>query len=87
MREGSLVRIAIDAMGGDHADVVVAGALEAVREWKDTTVILIGDKTRIEPLVRQAGDQPSNLEIVHASEVIEADDKPVKAVRRKTLPW
>jgi glycerol-3-phosphate acyltransferase PlsX len=78
------VRIAIDAMGGDHApDVVVAGALEAVREWKDTTVILIGDKARIEPLVRQAGDQPSNLEIVHASEVIEADDEPVKAVRRK----
>ncbi|NHN28421.1 phosphate acyltransferase PlsX [Paenibacillus agricola] len=78
------MRIAIDAMGGDHApDVVVAGALEAVREWKDITVILIGDAARIEPLIRQAGDQPSNLEVIHASEVIEADDEPVKAVRRK----
>jgi glycerol-3-phosphate acyltransferase PlsX len=78
------VRIVIDAMGGDHApDVVVAGALEAVKEWLDTTVILVGDAARIEPLVRQAGNKPSNLEIIHASEVIEADDEPVKAVRRK----
>jgi glycerol-3-phosphate acyltransferase PlsX len=78
------MRIAIDAMGGDHApDVIVAGALEAVREWKDTTVILIGDAARIEPLIRQGGDQPSNLEVVHASEIIEANDEPVKAVRRK----
>jgi glycerol-3-phosphate acyltransferase PlsX len=78
------MRIAIDAMGGDHApEVVVAGALEAVREWKDTTVILIGDAARIEPLIHQAGERPRNLEVVHANEVIEADDEPVKAVRRK----
>lgn len=78
------MRIAIDAMGGDHApDVVVAGAREAAREWKDTTIILIGDAALIEPLIRQAGDKPSNLEVIHASEVIESDDEPVKAVRRK----
>ncbi|MDF2963206.1 MAG: phosphate acyltransferase [Paenibacillus sp.] len=78
------MRIAIDAMGGDNApDVVVAGALEAAREWGDTTVILVGDASRIEPLVSKAGTKPANLEIRHAAEVIEADDEPVKAVRRK----
>lgn len=76
------MRIAIDAMGGDHApDVVVAGALEAAREWPDTTIILVGDSARIEPLLQ--GSRPSNLIISHAAEVIEADDEPVKAVRRK----
>lgn len=76
------MRIAIDAMGGDHApDVVVAGAVEAAREWTDTTIILVGDSARIEALL--AGNKPSNIEIRHAGEVIEADDEPVKAVRRK----
>ncbi|OXM84632.1 phosphate acyltransferase PlsX [Paenibacillus rigui] len=76
------MRIAIDAMGGDHApDVVVAGALEAAREWADTTIILVGDSARIEPLLQ--GTKPSNLVIRHAAEIIEADDEPVKAVRRK----
>jgi glycerol-3-phosphate acyltransferase PlsX len=78
------MRIAIDAMGGDNApDVVVAGAIEAAREWSDTTIILIGDAARIDPLIRQAGAKPDNLEVVHASEIIEADDEPVRAVRRK----
>ncbi|MFH5183083.1 phosphate acyltransferase PlsX [Paenibacillus sp. TAB 01] len=76
------MRIAIDAMGGDDApDVVVAGALEAAREWSDTTIILVGDSARIEPLLQ--GSKPSNLVVRHAAETIEADDEPVKAVRRK----
>lgn len=78
------MRIAIDAMGGDHApDVVVAGALEAAKEWNDITIILVGDSARIEPLIKAAGAKPANLEIRHAAEIIEADDEPVKAVRRK----
>jgi glycerol-3-phosphate acyltransferase PlsX len=78
------MRIAIDAMGGDNApDVVVAGALDAAREWSDTTVILVGDAARIDPLIGRAGTKPANLEVVHAGEVIEADDEPVRAVRRK----
>ncbi|MCZ8512463.1 phosphate acyltransferase PlsX [Paenibacillus filicis] len=76
------MRIAIDAMGGDHAPQAnVEGAIAAAREWTDTTVILVGDKDRLEPLISK--DRPGNVEIRHASEVIEADDEPVKAVRRK----
>lgn len=75
------MRIAIDAMGGDHAPQAPAqGALEAAKEWKDAEIILVGDEARLTPLLP---DKPPNLVIRHASEVIEADDEPVKAVRRK----
>ncbi len=76
------MRIAIDAMGGDHApDEIVKGALEAANEWKDTHYILVGDRERIEAAL--AGQSAANLEIRHASEVIETDEEPVRAVRRK----
>lgn len=73
--------IAIDAMGGDHApDSNVLGGLEAAKEWKDTEIILVGDEARIRALLTEI---PSNLKIVHTTEIIEAEDEPVKAVRRK----
>ena len=76
------MRIAIDAMGGDHApDEIVKGALEAANEWKDTHYILVGDSRRIEASL--AGASAPNLEIRHASEVIATDEEPVRAVRRK----
>ncbi|WP_046215324.1 phosphate acyltransferase PlsX [Paenibacillus wulumuqiensis] len=75
------MRIAIDAMGGDHApDSNVLGGLQAAKEWKDTEIILVGDEQRMRSLLSEI---PSNLRIVHASEVIEPDDEPVKSVRRK----
>ncbi len=76
------MRIAIDAMGGDHApQAAVEGAVSAAKEWADITVILVGDTDRLQPLLQ--GNEPANLELRHASETIEADDEPVKAVRRK----
>ncbi|GIP36762.1 phosphate acyltransferase [Paenibacillus sp. J31TS4] len=75
------MRIAIDAMGGDHApDAVVAGALQAAAEWPDTELILVGHTDRLQPLLAQC---PPNVRLHHAEEVIEAEDEPAKAVRRK----
>lgn len=75
------MRIAIDAMGGDHAPKsTVEGALAAAREWSDTEIILVGSKEALEPLMINA---PANVKIHHAEEIIEAEDEPVKAVRRK----
>lgn len=72
------MRIAIDAHGGDHApDAVREGIRLAATEWPDTTFILIG---RDESLLPEGF---SNLEFRPVSEQIEADDEPVKAVRRK----
>jgi glycerol-3-phosphate acyltransferase PlsX len=75
------MRIAIDAMGGDYAPkVVVEGALEAAKEWGDVEIILVGDSAAIEAHLTE---RPHNIRIEHAAEVIEGDDEPVKAVRRK----
>lgn len=75
------MRIAIDAMGGDHApSALVEGALQAGREWPDLQLVLVGDSAVIEP---QLAGAPSNVEVRHASEKIESDEEPVKAIRRK----
>lgn len=76
------MRIAIDAMGGDHApEQMVKGALDAAAEWPDTELLLVGDKAVIEPYFKEG--IPSNVQIIQADDVIGPDDEPVKAVRRK----
>jgi glycerol-3-phosphate acyltransferase PlsX len=75
------MKIAIDAMGGDHAPRdIVEGTLLAAKEWPDVELILVGDSAQIKPLI---GEIPSNIRIYHTDEVITSDDEPVKAVRRK----
>jgi glycerol-3-phosphate acyltransferase PlsX len=77
------MRICVDAMGGDHApEALVAGSVEAVRQFPDIEVVLTGDRARIESLLPE--DCPPRISIVHTTEVIRADDEPVRAVRRKT---
>lgn len=75
------MKIVIDAMGGDNAPKSnVEGAIEAAKHWNDIELILVGDEAQIQPYMQSA---PSNLRVVHTTERIEADDEPVKAVRRK----
>lgn len=77
------MRIAIDAMGGDHAPATtVAGALLAANEWNDVEIVLVGDESRIAAHM-PAGSKPSNITVHHAADVITSDDEPVRAVRRK----
>ncbi|MFC4810674.1 phosphate acyltransferase PlsX [Paenibacillus sp. GCM10023250] len=76
------MRIAIDAMGGDHApSLIVKGALEAASEMPDVRLLLVGDTDQIK--THLGAQVPPNIEIVHADDVIGPDDEPVKAVRRK----
>ncbi|KAA9004141.1 phosphate acyltransferase PlsX [Paenibacillus spiritus] len=75
------MRIAIDAMGGDHAPGCnVEGALLAAAEWEDIEIILVGDEEKLSPLLKE---KPKRISIRHASEVISGEDEPTKAVRRK----
>jgi glycerol-3-phosphate acyltransferase PlsX len=75
------MRIAIDAMGGDHApNSNVDGALLAVNEHSDIEVVLVGDQSKIEKLLPP---NVSRIKVVHTSEVIGTDEEAVKAVRTK----
>lgn len=73
------MRIAIDGMGGDHApDEVVSGVIEAAGQHPDAKLLLVGQKDR----VTRAG-APSNIQVIHAPEVIGMDEEPVKALLKK----
>lgn len=74
------MKLAIDAMGGDHAPKsVVQGAMDAVRSIANLQITLIGDEAQI----KQYLTDETNISIIHTDEVITADDEPVRAVRRK----
>ncbi len=73
-----MARVALDAMGGDHAPTeTVAGAIAATEEGYD--VVLVGDEAVLEaaPWTQTGGDLP----IVHASQIIGMGDNPAKAIR------
>lgn len=79
-----MYKIAIDAMGGDNApDITVAGSIEALRTFDDIEIILVGMEEKIKPLLSQAQDVLSRIEIVDAREVILNTESPVMAIRRK----
>jgi len=81
----SSMRIAIDAMGGDHApDEIIKGALEA-RDLLETDdqLVLIGVRGEIERCLSSANAESDHIEIVHAPEVIGMDETPVEALRKK----
>jgi glycerol-3-phosphate acyltransferase PlsX len=79
------MRIALDAMGSDRAPAVeVEGAVGALLDRDDLTVVLVGDRERIRAELAQHPPVPAGrLEIVHASEVIEMHEAPATAIRRK----
>lgn len=75
-------RIAIDAMGGDHAPAeIVAGAIRAQAEL-DVDVLLVGDPDQIESALKKHNTS-SKLEIVPAEDVIAMHEEPLIGVRRK----
>jgi len=77
------VRIAVDAMGGDHAPLVnVDGAIAAAREFGIPS-LLVGDAARLERLLADSGYRGGEIEIVHAPEVVRMDEPATAAIRRK----
>ncbi len=78
------MRIAVDAMGGDHAPgEIVRGAVEGIELAEGATIVLVGKQDVIqEELAKHQGWQ-GRVEIVHASEVIGMDESPIDAVRSK----
>ena len=75
------VRLAVDAMGGDHGpSEVVPGAIDHALSHPQDQVILVGDEATIRALAPQL---PANVSIVAASQVIGMDEHPALALREK----
>lgn len=80
-----MIRVAVDAMGGDHApQAEIEGVLQALAEYPGFVVQLVGQPEVIEAeLSRHAAADRSRIEIVPAADVIGMAEKPLAAVRKK----
>ena len=75
------MKIILDAMGGDNApQAAVEGAVLAAQHY-GCDILLVGDRARVEPIL--AGREPQHITLVHASEVVEMEDKPSTVLRQK----
>jgi glycerol-3-phosphate acyltransferase PlsX len=85
------VRIALDAMGGDHGPAVaVPGAVIAAERRPDTEFLLFGDEAVLQPLVSREPRLKNAAKIVHTDVAIRMDDKPSQALRygrRRSSMW
>ena len=72
-------------MGGDHGcGVVINGVqLALAADSRIKTVLLVGQQDQIQTALTAAGLNDPRVEIVHASEVLTMEDKPVEGIRRK----
>jgi glycerol-3-phosphate acyltransferase PlsX len=81
----SLIRISIEAMGGDHGlSVVVPAALEALKKHDDIILTLVGDEHQIKQHLEDCnGSSNEKIHIHHATQVVMMDEPPAQALRGK----
>jgi glycerol-3-phosphate acyltransferase PlsX len=80
--DSGAVRVAVDAMGGDHAPLeIVAGTVSWAHAHPTDSVLLVGIPERIREVA--GGPIPHNVEIVAASQVVEMDESPALALKAK----
>ncbi len=81
------MRIAVDVMGGDHGcGVIIAGVKRALEEQKEkdlSRIYIVGNRAAIHAALPPRGFRDHRVKIVHATEVIEMEDKPAIALRKK----
>lgn len=79
------MNIALDMMGGDYAplEAVKGISLFLAEVGKSITFTLIGDEVKVKPLLESYAIPLDNITIVHASQVIEMQEHPTKALREK----
>lgn len=72
--------VALDAMGGDNApQEICAGAVKACEKYDDIEIVLTGDSEKI----KACGVNNPRIHIEHASEIIDPDEHPANAIRKK----
>ncbi len=79
-----LVKVAIDAMGGDHAPgEIVTGAVAALGTLQNLHVTLVGKEDMVNAVLKKLNYPPERLSVVHAEDVIRGEDDPGLSMRGK----
>lgn len=77
------MKIILDGMGGDNApEEIVKGAVQASKKIEHE-IHIVGDEEKITSILSELEYDEEKIQIIHASEVIENEDSPVKAIRKK----
>src|SRR5262249_34198985 len=79
------MRIVVDVMGGDHGPgVVIEGAKQALLSNNAISELyLVGQADQIQTALKSSGLQDQRVHVVHASEFLTMEDKPVEGLRKK----
>ncbi len=76
-----MIRVALDALGTDHApEPEVRGALQAVETWPDLEVFLVGHRDQVTPHLKHPHPR---IHLVHAEQRVEMTDKPSAVLKAK----
>lgn len=79
-----MIRVAVDAMGGDYAPVeMVKGAVDAVAKTDQIEIALVGKEDVVRRELEKYSYPKDRIQVVHTSEVIETEEPPVNAIRKK----
>ncbi|MEE8470249.1 MAG: phosphate acyltransferase PlsX [Dehalococcoidia bacterium] len=82
-KPSSKIRIALDAMGGDHSPEEIVKGGVAATEDDEIEVVLVGPESVVRGELEKYGSTNSRISIVHASEVVAMDERPVSAIKEK----
>jgi len=78
------MKIALDAMGGDHApQVVVQGAVMAAQAWPEIEIVLVGKQDVIEAELKKHKTDGLKLSVVHAPEVVDMNEHTMAVKEKK----
>lgn len=80
-----MFKVVVDAFGGDNAPKeIVKGAILAAKENEDILITLVGKEKEINELLKKYDFTGNNIKVLHASEVIDNNEQPTLAIRKKT---
>jgi len=78
------LKIIVDAMGGDNAPHdIVKGCLDAVKEQEGFNILLLGDGSEIDKILKENRFSSGRIDVQHTTEVITNDDIPTKSIKVK----
>ncbi|HOJ12187.1 MAG TPA: phosphate acyltransferase PlsX [Clostridiales bacterium] len=78
------MKIIVDAMGGDNAPHdIVKGCLDAVKEQEGFNILLLGDGSEIDKILKENRFSSGRIDVQHTTEVITNDDIPTKSIKVK----
>jgi glycerol-3-phosphate acyltransferase PlsX len=77
------MKIAVDAMGGDHGPAPnIEGAIQAATEL-DVEVVLVGDEAQLQAQLQRVGCRDPRITVRHAPQVVEMHESPAQVARKK----